>query len=333
MHRQNNFDFLRLVLASFVIITHAYHLSGKGNTDWLGEISNKQVVFSYFGVKGFFVISGYLIFQSLSRSKSILDYYWKRILRLFPALIVVLTLTVLLAPFVYENSVVPYLKNPDVWTYIPKNLSLLKSQYFISGVFENNPYKGAINGSLWTIRYEFAMYILLSLLFVFRKKETLLKVILAMLFITLLIGNLFFKDFFVGKGYILGADLLLDLGVFFIGGSLIASLNIEKNNYFKLLGVLSFFGLIIAIPFNSFDIVKYILLPPFIIYFGSQSIPIINSVGSKIGDLSYGIYIYAFPVQQTLYYYFHLDYIQLIIYGFLISSVFGYSNDVNTSCI
>lgn len=323
MHRLNNFDFLRLVLASFVIITHAYPLSGNGNNDWLFEITNHQVNFSYLGVKGFFVISGYLIFQSLERSKGILDYYWKRVLRLFPGLFVCLLLIVIILPFVYQGNI-PYLSNKAVWTYIPYNLSMYKNQYYIDGIFENNPYKGAINGSLWTIKYEFTMYTLLSLLFIFRKNQTFLKVILGFSFLLLLIGNWFFKAYFMNKGFILGADFLLDLGVFFIGGSFLAVLKVEENKYFKKIGLLSFLILIIALIFNVFDVLKYIMYPIFIIYFGLQSTPIINKLGLKIGDLSYGIYIYGFPVQQALYYYFKLNYIELMIYGLLIASLFAY---------
>ena len=57
----NNFDFLRLIFASFVIITHSYPLSGIKECDLMCQISNGQISFSYIGVRGFFVISGYLI--------------------------------------------------------------------------------------------------------------------------------------------------------------------------------------------------------------------------------------------------------------------------------
>lgn len=121
--RTNNFDFLRLLFASAVVITHSYPLSGLADSDFLSDITSSQIALSYLGVKGFFIISGYLIFKSLLRCENLLDFYWKRMLRLFPALIVVLILTVLLAPFVYEDTV-PYLENKSVLTYIPKNISL-----------------------------------------------------------------------------------------------------------------------------------------------------------------------------------------------------------------
>jgi peptidoglycan/LPS O-acetylase OafA/YrhL len=127
-NRKNNFDFLRLLFASFVIITHSYPLCGIFECDWLCQITNGQVLFSYIGVKGFFVISGYLVFQSLQRSNNILDYYWKRCLRLFPALFVVLFLTVVLSPFVYESDI-PFFHNKSLLTYLPNNLSIYNIQY------------------------------------------------------------------------------------------------------------------------------------------------------------------------------------------------------------
>ncbi|WP_394759803.1 acyltransferase family protein, partial [Flavobacterium sp.] len=131
MSRKNNFDFLRLLFAVFVIVTHSYIFSGSKESDYLCFISKCNLTFASLGVQGFFVISGYLIFQSFERSKDIIDYFWKRILRLFPALLFVLLLTIVLIPFVYENKNTPYLFNKDVWTYIPRNITLLKMQYTI----------------------------------------------------------------------------------------------------------------------------------------------------------------------------------------------------------
>ncbi|MBP6639782.1 MAG: acyltransferase, partial [Bacteroidia bacterium] len=64
MHK-NNFDFLRLIFAIFVIITHLKPLSLRQEGDWLMSLTDDQLCFSYLGVRGFFIISGFLIFQSL----------------------------------------------------------------------------------------------------------------------------------------------------------------------------------------------------------------------------------------------------------------------------
>ena len=102
--KNNNFDFLRFLFALFVVISHAYALSGTteehSGVNWL---SNGQLSFSQIGFSGFFIISGYFIFQSLQRSKSLSEYYKKRFLRLFPALAVVLLLSLFLVLFVYTN--------------------------------------------------------------------------------------------------------------------------------------------------------------------------------------------------------------------------------------
>ena len=89
----NNFDVLRIVFAWFVVVSHSYFLNGSSISDPLGWATNNYLIFSYIGVKGFFVISGYLIFQSLIRSRSLMEYLTKRALRIFPALVVAVCLT------------------------------------------------------------------------------------------------------------------------------------------------------------------------------------------------------------------------------------------------
>lgn len=321
--RKNNFDFLRLIFASFVIITHSYPLSGVIEYDWLSQLSNGQLSFSYIGVKGFFIISGYLIFQSLDRSNSIFDYFWKRLLRLFPALLIILLLTVFLAPFVYETNT-PFLQNKSMWTYIPNNLSLYRTQYIIQGIFERNPYKSDINGSLWTIPYEFTMYILLSFLIVFRKNKRVANTVLIISFMLLLIGNIFFFEQLGKYRFILSGSHLLDLGVFFLAGAVLSAINIEKIKYKKQLLAFSLILLIASIYIDYLNYIKFIALPVSIILFGLKPIPFICDIGNKIGDLSYGIYIYGFPVQQTLMYYFKLNYLELMFFSLIISSLFAY---------
>ena len=322
-YRKNNFDFLRLIFASFVIITHSYPLSGIKECDCLCQISNGQVGFSYIGVKGFFVISGYLIFQSLQRSDNFIDYFWKRVLRLYPALFIVLLLTIILTPFVYHGDI-PFYYNKSLLTYLPNNLSLYRIQYVIDGVFEKNPYKSAINGSLWTIPYEFTMYILLSFLIIFRKKKIVMQILLLMSFLLLLTGNIFYFEQLKQYGFILSGEHLLDLGVFFIAGSLLAAINIEKIKRKKELLILISILVIASIYFDFYNYSKYLTLPILFILIGLNPIPYIYNIGNKLGDLSYGIYIYGFPVQQTLMYYFKFNYLELMIFSLFISYIFAY---------
>src|SRR6478609_5564094 len=149
----NNFNFLRLLFAIFVVITHSYDLLRNSADECLIRLTHGQVSFSFVGLSGFFIISGYLVFQSLIRSENLFSYFKKRILRIFPALFLVLLLTVLLGYFVYESDFHSYVTNVSVWTYLPRNFVLIKSQDVIQGIFTENPYSRSINESLWSLRY------------------------------------------------------------------------------------------------------------------------------------------------------------------------------------
>jgi len=325
MNKNNNFDFLRLLFASFVIITHSYPLSGIREYDWLSQTTNNQLSFSYIGVKGFFIISGYLIFQSLNRSNNLIDYYWKRSLRLFPGLIVLLVLTVLLAPFVYDGTIISFIQNKNVWTYIPNNLTLFRLQNCISGIFENNPYRGAINGSIWTIAYEFTMYMFLSVLFIWRNNSILVRNILITACFILIPANLLVVDLISDIRFMkLNMGSLLDMGTFFITGSILAALKFEANKNVNKVLYASLLILIVSVLLNYFYIVKFVVLPLIVISFGLKSTIILNKTGKKLGDLSYGIYIYGFPIQQTLMHYFKMDYLELMLYALPLSYVFAY---------
>lgn len=324
MIKINNFDFLRLLFAIFVIITHSYPLSGDKGFDGLGAVTGGNLQFSYVGVKGFFIISGYLIFQSLLRSKSWVDYFWKRILRLFPALFIVLFLTVLLLPFVYDGTVC-YYENKKVYSYVFRNLSLIKLQYSIPGVFEKNVYGMAINGSLWTICYEFTMYALLSVFIFFKSKRAVVGVLLVFMYVIFFVFYFLFSSMFAFHFYDLNSTHLSELGLFFLGGSLLAFFNYGTFKFINTAIVFS--GILIFVSemfFQDSSVFRVLLWPVFIIGIGERATPLISQVGTKIGDLSYGIYIYGFPIQQTLMHFYHLNAIELMFLSIPISMLFGY---------
>lgn len=314
----NNFDFLRLLFALLVVVSHSFPITGDGN-EWLASITGGKLTLGTLSVQCFFIISGYLIFQSFQRSKNAVDYYWKRILRIYPALIVVLFLTVMLGPFVYEG-LVGYVKNPDIWTYIPHNLGLFHQQGRIEGIFEGNTMK-VINGSLWSIRYEIFMYIFISLLFFIRKIPNGVLAAIAISFVALFTGNIFYV---MKAGFHPLIHNIFGLGPFFLAGSLLAAVNINGFRHKKVLMAISFLLLLVTFGFDIFIYTNYILLPIVIILFGLTPIAYICNIAKKMGDISYGVYIYAFPVQQTLVYYFKLNYLQLIFTAIIISCALAY---------
>jgi peptidoglycan/LPS O-acetylase OafA/YrhL len=323
MNKNNNFDFLRFLFALLVVISHSYPLSGSSeSSQWIYQVTNGQIVLAQIGLSGFFIISGYFIFQSLKRSNSIIDYFKKRFLRLFPALIVVLFLTMVLVPFVYKSET-PFFQNAAIYTYFPNNLSLYHLQPSIKGIFDTNSYH-AINGSLWTIRYEFSLYIALSLLFFFRKQKWVLFSLISFAFLLFYtIYNFYLTRFSSSTLFGIQGYHLLNLGTFFIAGSLLSSMQFERLKYKKLILGVVLFILFLSLFLNEYNSVKHIILPIIIMLIGFMPLPFISTFG-KFGDMSYGIYIYSFPIQQTLMYFFKMNTYTLMFTSVLLSISFGF---------
>lgn len=320
----NNFDFLRLVFALFVIITHSYALLNIESSDVMSRITNGQLTFSHLGVCGFFTISGYLIIKSLLRSSSIGNYLKKRVLRLSPGLAVVLILTVFYGAFVTEESVKVYFSHYKTYLYIPANLSLYRLQDFLPGVFTSNPFSGAINGSLWTLPYEFSCYLVLIPIFFLRKNPVLVRNVTITVMVLFILAKLFLASTIDQFDFVLAGHYILEFGGYFAMGSTLAMLGIQHFKHKTLLAIVSSVLVLVLLYFNALDPFSFILIPVLIIAVGLKNTPYISSISKSMGDLSYGIYIYAFPVQQSLIFFGVRDALQLIILASLITPLFAY---------
>lgn len=320
MNNQNNLNILRLIFASTVIISHSFPLTG--NLDFFSKITNNQIDLGRLSVEIFFIISGYLIFKSLNYSKSILNYLWKRILRLFPALIIMLLLTIITVLFI--NTSDDILRQRDFYTYLPNNITLYRVQYVINGVFENNPYPNGINGSLWSLCYEFTMYLLLVPFFWIKNKKLSLSLLLIIL-VTFVYSHLFRPNFlgnFLSFVFLQGSQFYR-FGGYFISGALLTYINLEKIKNNKNIILLTLL-LTVSLFFNIYIYISIILLPIVIMLIGLSFNKYMWKFTERLGDLSYGIYIYGFIVQQVLMNYFILNPYELMIYSLVITFIFAY---------
>ncbi|PJE33890.1 acyltransferase, partial [Pseudooceanicola lipolyticus] len=155
--RENNFNLIRMCAASGVLVSHAWPISrGPGAVEPL-QAQLHGLTLGTVCVYIFFAISGFFITKSFERSASIARFLLARALRLFPALVVVLGLTVLAGLWLTRAPAATYLA--AVPEYLIRNLTLFRLQYALPGVFEANPYGPAINGSLWTLNYEVLCYL------------------------------------------------------------------------------------------------------------------------------------------------------------------------------
>ncbi len=319
----NNFDLLRILFAWFVIVSHSYVLNGDGATDPLFEMTQQTFLFSFIGVKGFFIISGYLIFKSMVVSTSIFEYLVKRVLRIFPALAVVLLVTLAAVYFIYPNNMPPFFSNKEVYAYFLGNIILFKPHFFISGVFAGLP-SSAINGSLWTIEYEFFFYLFILLFFFFRSNKKILKALLVIVVALFLMIRLAFYDWTVKTHFFIPLEPLFDLGPYFLMGSLLSCFDFDTMPAKNALAAVLSLVLVASVYFKVGHTVVYFTLPFLVIYVGKQTSKLASWVHTTMGDPSYGIYLYAFPLQQLIIYWYRPSTLVLFVASTIGAFIFGY---------
>lgn len=154
---RNNFNSIRLIAAWLVIYSHAWAITGTAGNDHLARLTIAKSA-GAFAVDVFFVISGFLVAASLER-RSWRDFLVARALRIYPALIVCALATVfVLGPLV--TSAADYWRDAATWRYLWANATLWRAEFWLPGVFETLP-RTAVNGSLWTLPIEGRLYLAL----------------------------------------------------------------------------------------------------------------------------------------------------------------------------
>jgi peptidoglycan/LPS O-acetylase OafA/YrhL len=271
----------------------------------------------------FFVISGFLIFISLKYSKSASNYIWKRLLRLYPALFVLLLITLLIIPWVYTGK--DLISEKSFWTYLPKGLSLYRVQFHINGVFEINPYPNSINGSLWSLAYEFTMYLFVLFFFFIRNKKEAFHIMILCFIITYYFNcNTPLNQQMIFQMIHLDINQFYRLSTYFISGCVLSFLNFERIKHLWIIKTASLIVLLIAIYLGDYKYVAPIVMPILVISLGLSFSKALNFIPSNLGDISYGVYIYGFLVQQVLMYFFRIGPIQLTIASIFITYILAY---------
>lgn len=294
--RQNNFDFLRLFAAMLVIYGHAYFFTGFP----VPVFAANSV--STVAVKVFFIISGYLVAQSWMNDPCLYRFLVRRSLRIFPALIVVvLCTTFVLGPVLTTVPLGAYFGNPATWNYLSN--ALLHVTYYLPGLFATNPHSAAVNGSLWTLPAEFAMYLITPL--VLRSVGLISTAKAAFVFLAFCIAltSLYLLHSLPQHNAIVIYSLefwsWLGVAPYFVIGSAYAYCSAERilNVYVAFLGLLGL-GVLDASGLSS-EGGLMLVLPYVTLSFGASSARALACL-SRFGDMSYGVYLYGFVVQQTI---------------------------------
>ncbi|WP_083704373.1 acyltransferase family protein [Serratia oryzae] len=288
----NNLDIFRLIAALMVIYGHAYAISPQeGKEDVLLHI----IGFDYSGslaVKIFFFLSGLVVTNSLMANQNVVKFFISRLFRIWPALIVTVVFSSLvLGPLLTELSFLDYLSSREVYSYIYKNI-FMDIQYSLPGVFVDNK-RDAVNGSLWTIPYEVSAYLILVAAFMLGVLKR--KIFASILFLIIVAEPLF-------------------------GNKILFTWISADNREISMLAPCFAFGAILAIWKDEIFIDRYSFLGVWILFYFFRtsefsfyffyfsifiSMLYISTTPFFIRlkppfDISYGVYLWAWPIQQVI---------------------------------
>ncbi len=313
--RNNNFSIIRLVFSALVILSHSSELIYGDASHELLTLIFGTISFGTLAVDGFFLVSGYLITQSYF-SSSTKNYTAKRILRIYPGFLCASIFLICLGKYVSNHNI----------SFTPKAIfDNIVNVVFLMPPIMNNPYPGYpfpdLNGSMWTIAYEFRCYLIILLLGVcglFLRKNFLLG-------LTVMLGIIFMfhpdlpKPYHPAISTNLGTQGIVNNIFNFIRNFFIESRETDLRLTFIFLTGICFYlfqnkikyshrGAFVAAFLLVLCLKNFNFAEPGLALFGGYIIfwfachvrPLAISQFFNTTDLSYGIYLYAWPIQKTL---------------------------------
>jgi peptidoglycan/LPS O-acetylase OafA/YrhL len=314
--RANNFDLLRLIAALFVLFAHSFNLLGLPAPF---PKSLAPIEFGFIGVLIFFSISGFLVARSWSSGPQMGTFLLKRALRLLPALLLSLMLCAfVLGPLVTTLPLRQYFDDPTTKSFVLNNI-LFQSDYSLPGVFAHLRFPVAVNGSLWTLPIEVKAYVFIAvvgLCGVLTRRPALMLVIAVLVSLCMVdsvrsslpganhfvasLQNLFAtpaESFLAARGVF---DLYIDFfAAFVIGASLFALRSqVMLRGEVVLATLVAWLGTLVI--GGQAPVVGTVIIAPYVLLWLAYRTHRYVRLPQSFGDYSYGIYIFAFPVQQTV---------------------------------
>jgi peptidoglycan/LPS O-acetylase OafA/YrhL len=294
--RNNNLNLIRFICASAVILSHCWIMlnlqdpvQGYVRSYSMGDVA----------VRAFFFLSGYLILQSGIRSSETNQFLAARVLRIFPGLIVaVLACIFIVGPFATTLSTADYFRHPQTWTFL-RELVLYKTNDPLPGVFTQPNQPHEVDGVLWTLPVEWTMYMVVMILCLCGRGRKFLGpapaksalIVLAALLVTAQMmpiehgshAKSWISYFILGSiCHLLRKWIPLSIPIALAAMAVIVVL-IGRTGIAGTIGndlmPLAFGYFLLTIGFHPAALFK-----PFL----------------HLGDYSYGLYIFAFPIQQIL---------------------------------
>ncbi|MBB5192464.1 peptidoglycan/LPS O-acetylase OafA/YrhL [Silvimonas terrae] len=296
---RNNYDLVRLMAASAVIYAHSYAIAprpGQVNADlilrWTGVTHLGELAVSVF-----FFLSGVFVTKSYFESSSISDFILKRVLRIYPGLMVSVLLNVLLiVPLFGGVSLMNYLVEPQTWHYMIKNMICFTNEHFIPGAYQNHP-TPALNGSLWSITLELRLYFVWALVgLIGFRKSPLAGTCICLLGIILGMATHDVLPLLGSNPDTYGANAFPTFSLIFTMGALVY---IHRAEIHSLGAAVIMSGLFLYLGWHT-GLLLWLLFAFAIAvatWFGTTKVA--RKIGLP-GDYSFGVYLYGWPSQQII---------------------------------
>jgi peptidoglycan/LPS O-acetylase OafA/YrhL len=283
-NRPAGFDYLRLLLASGVIVIHAFMLT-------LADV-NPARPFVALVLPMFFALSGFLVCGSLVRCTTLVDFLALRVLRLLPALAVETMLSAVVIGGIFTTLPLDaYFKDPMFRGYFTSIIGIVK--YKLPGVFLTNPVPELVNGQLWTLKFELLSYLFLALAVLLGLVRPRIRfgifIVIALPLFFVLAGLVFVKTPTIAvHGPVLVASFAVGVGAYLYRERIVWS-----GRLFAVALAATF--LCLSLPLGDYLValpVTYVT-----VYLGLLDPHRIRLLRS--GDYSYGLFLYGYPIQQA----------------------------------
>ncbi|MGP0061685.1 MAG: acyltransferase family protein [Beijerinckiaceae bacterium] len=298
-NRENNFGFLRLIFATLVIVSHSPELvDGNRSREILTQIFG-TMSFGEAAVDGFFLVSGYLITKSYIQSQSTASYLIKRVLRIVPGYLVSFWICVLVvAPFVGAEKTVLSAQNFEHQFL----LVFLLSAPDVPGSFHGLPY-AALNGSMWTIAYEFRCYLaaaVLGLLGVYTPRYRRFLLVAVIAFLILNAAGAMHEIHLPGSSLVGSPEISIRFAAVFGVGAVYYVFR-DKIRLTSFGAVIAATVLVVML-FNHYAAeATFAVLGGYLIFWFAFKVPVFRaSRFDNNADISYGLYLYAWPIQSLI---------------------------------
>jgi peptidoglycan/LPS O-acetylase OafA/YrhL len=295
-----NFDFIRLLAASSVIFSHSFLIGdGSETREPFVQLLGPNNILGIYAVFCFFIMSGFLVTQSLLTAPSVPNYLWRRFFRIYPGLLVCLCLSAFLLGAAFSQAgPIKFLSGPASIKYVLGNLVRPGHTPSIPSVIfypESSGWLGTmINGSLWTIFHEVICYLLLA---AFSVLGALRAWSMGLIAILMTVANVAAFD---PHSETISGFLLLAPGFFAGAAFSLAGIQMTRIPRVTLAATAgSVLLMVIAAQRGMLsDIFPLAGAVPLLLFAKSASIRLPRI--DRLGDISYGAYLYGWPAEQVV---------------------------------